>query len=102
MYSSKFYPLNLHIYKLIFWENYSFLGHGFYLKHNQNEIIFLMSYNSSSSDDMKCLTYGVSSHYITSAKMTLSSLHLPLGILFKFDLYVIENTCANSDALIII
>ena len=74
MYFSKFYPLNLFIIKLIFWENYLFLGHGFYIKCKQNKIIFLMSYNSSSFDNMRFLVYGVSRHYITSAKLTLSPL----------------------------
>ena len=73
VYASRFYPLNLFIIKLIFWENYWFSGHGFYMKRNQN-IIFQMSYNSSSYIDMKFLAYGMSKLYVTSAKITSSPL----------------------------
>ena len=68
MYFIIFYPLNLVIIKLIFWKNNSFLAYGFYMKHNQNKVIFLMSYNSLSFDDMKFLAYGVSRHHVTSVK----------------------------------
>ena len=74
MYFSIFYPLNLLIIKLIFWKDNSFLAYEFYMKHNQNKIIFLMSYNSLSFDDMKFLTCGVSRHYGTSTKMASSPL----------------------------
>ena len=43
------------------------------MKRNQN-IIFLMSYNSSSYIDMKFLAYGMSKLYVTSAKITSSPL----------------------------
>ena len=55
-----FILVNLCIIKLIFWHNYWFLGNGFFMKHNQNKTMFLMSYNSSSFNDMKFLAYGVS------------------------------------------
>ena len=69
MYFSIFYPLNLFIIKLISWRNHSFLGLGFYMKHNPNKIILLTSYISSSFDDMKFLTYGLPKHYVTSVKI---------------------------------
>ena len=62
MYFGIFYLLNLLTIKLIFWKNHSLLAYGFYMKHNQNKIIFLVSYNLSSFD-MKFLAYGVSRHY---------------------------------------
>ena len=55
-----FILVNLCIIKLIFWHNYWFLGNGFFMKRNQNKTMFLMSYNSSSFNDMKFLAYGVS------------------------------------------
>ena len=62
MYFGIFYLLNLVTIKLIFWKNHSLLAYGFYMKHNQNKIIFLVSYNLSSFD-MKFLAYDVSRHY---------------------------------------
>ena len=62
------------IIKLIFWKDNSLLAYGFYMKHNQDNVIFLMSYNSLPFDDMKFLAYGVSRHYVTSVKMTSSPL----------------------------
>ena len=39
------------------------------MKRNQSKIFFLMSYNSSSFDDMKFLTYGVPRRDVVSANM---------------------------------
>ena len=104
MYFGILYPLILFKIKLIFWKNHSFLRHGFYMKHNQNKIFFLISYDSSSFDDMNFLAYGVSRNYVTSAKMTPSPFQnfKNFDTPFKFDLYGIEKTYANFDALVII
>ena len=59
MYFGIFYPLNLLTIKLVFWKNHSLLAYGFYKKHNQSKIIFVVSYNSSSFDDAKFLAYGI-------------------------------------------
>ena len=72
MYFGILYPLILFKIKLIFWKNHSFLRHGFYMKHNQNKIVFVISYDSSSFDNMNFLAYAVSRNYVTSAKMTPS------------------------------
>ena len=93
------YLLNLFMIKLICWEK--ILRHGFYMKHIQNKIIFLVSYNLSSFNDMKFLALGVCRHHVTSAKMTLSPLQ-KFWHPFRFDLYGTEKTCANFDALVII
>ena len=74
MYFRIFYPLNLCTVKLIFWKNHLFLTNGFYMKHNQNKVIFQMSCNSSSFDDIKFLVCGVSRHYVTLTNMTSSPL----------------------------
>ena len=103
IYFSILYSLNLFIIKLIFWKNHSFLACGFYMKHSQNKIIYLMSYNSSSFDDMKFLAYGVSRYYVTLWLPKWR--HLPFKNFvtpFKFDLYGIEKIYANFDALVII
>ena len=47
--------MNLFTIKLILWKTHLFLTYGFYIKHNQNNTIFLMSYNSTSFDDIKFL-----------------------------------------------
>ena len=99
MYFSIFYPLNLLKIKLIFCKNVSFLSYGFYMKHNQNKIIFLMGYNSSSFDDMKFLAYCVSRNYVTSAKRTSFPFKY-FGTPFKFNL--LEKASANFDALVIV
>ena len=101
MYFRMFYPLNLFTIKLNLWKNFLFLTYGFYMKHNQNETIFQMSYNSSSFDDIKSLPCGLSRHYVTSTNMT-SSLLQKFRTSFIFDLYGIEKTCVNFDALVII
>lgn len=74
MYFSTFYPwicLQLNWFSE---KNHLFLAQGFYMKNDQNKIIFLISYKSSSFDDKNFLAYGVSRNYITSPKMTSSSL----------------------------
>ena len=100
IYFSVFYLLSLFIISLIFWKNHLFLTYGSYMKHNQDKIC-LMSYDSPLFDDMKYLAYGVSRHYLLQSKWR----HLPLKNFdtpFKFDLYGIQKTFANFDALVII
>ena len=52
-----FTPLNLFLIKFIFGENYSFLGHGFYMKRNQKKIIFLVSLCSGTGPRKKIIIY---------------------------------------------
>ena len=82
--------------KLIFRKTYWCLGHDFNMKCNQNKIIFLMTYNSSSFDDMK---------FLARLEFEPKWRHLffkNFGTLFKFHLYGIEKICANFDTLVII
>ena len=100
MYFSVFYLLSLFIISLIFWKNHLFLTYGSYMKHNQDKIC-LVSCDSPLFDDMKYLAYGVSRHHVLQSKWR----HLPLKNFdtpFKFDLYGIQKTFANFDALVII
>ena len=75
MYFSTFYPwICLQLNWFSEKKPICFFAQGFHMKNDQNKIIFLMSYKSSSFDDKIFLAYGVSRHYITSPKMTSFSL----------------------------